>query len=477
LHTILNPRSIAIVGASGNPQSSGYGYLKYQIEFGFKGPIYPINPNQTEILGLPVYPSLRDVPGDIDFVISCVSAGATLQVVDDCVEKGVHGIHIFTGRFGETGREEGRSLEHEILERARAGGMRIIGPNCFGVYNPAAGVSSRSTTVFPVEPGPIGFISQSGGLVWDLIYKIGLAGGRFSKAISYGNALDLSETDYLAYLGEDPQTRVIGAYIEGVGDIRRFLRVLKEVARKKPVVVLKGGRSRSGAIAAASHTGALAGSSDLWPVALRQAGAIVVDTPDELADMLIAFTFLQPSTGLRVGIAGGGGGHSVAFADYCQDVGLDAIDLPDEIRERLRESGSTIWDWIGNPADTSIAGGSNTTMGDILQLMAESDQFDMLIPVLGDWHLERPEGKKIYWNRVEEVAALADKTTKPMAVVLWWNLTGEPWRIETLVEAREKLIEAGLAVYPTFEQAARALRRFAGHWQRLERAGTAAARC
>src|SRR3990172_9395374 len=245
IEAIFHPRSIAVVGASANPDTPGYDYVHSLQTFGYAGAIYPVNPRAEEILGLPSYPSLREAPAPVDYVISCIPASAVLELVDDCAAKGARALQLFTARFSETGRPEGAELEQRLLERARSAGVRLIGPNCMGLLYPAMGISFRGD--MGREPGPVGLLSQSGNLLFELTHFGGPRGLRFSKAISYGNGIDLNESDFLRYFGEDGESRVIGAYIEGVRDGRRFLRELRQAATRKPVVVLKGGRTPDGA--------------------------------------------------------------------------------------------------------------------------------------------------------------------------------------------------------------------------------------
>ncbi len=292
IEAIFRPRSIAVAGASANPDTPGYDYVQSLQAFGFGRRIYPVNPRGGEILGLPAYASLRDVPGDLDYVISCIPADGVLDLVAACGEKGVKALQLFTGRFGETGRPDAVALERRLLDTARRSGVRLIGPNCMGLLYPAHGISFR--TDMSREPGDIGFLSQSGNLLFEIAHFGGPRGLRFAKAISYGNALDLDESDFLAYFAWDPESKVIGAYVEGVKDGRRFLGALKRAASGKPVVLLKGGRTGAGGRAAASHTAALAGAGAVWDAAARQAGAMSVDTVEELIDMLIAFACMKP---------------------------------------------------------------------------------------------------------------------------------------------------------------------------------------
>lgn len=212
LEELLRPKSIAVVGASASGR--GGGFVAPLQELGFKGEIYPVNPKYPEIMGLKAYARVRDIPGPVDFVISSIPAAGVLDLIGDCAEKRVKLVHLFTARFSETGRKEAAELEQEILRRARGAGIRLIGPNCMGVYHPAEGISFNGG--MPTESGPVGVVSQSGQFVGEMVGTAAARGVRFSKAISYGNALDFNECDYLEYFAQDPETKMVLLYIEGV---------------------------------------------------------------------------------------------------------------------------------------------------------------------------------------------------------------------------------------------------------------------
>ena len=260
LEEILHPKSIAVAGASDNPDAQGYSFTCHLLDYGYRGKIYPVNPRHSEILGIKAYSRIRDIPGPVDYVISAVPASAVLDMLDDCAQKGVKCVHLFTARFSETGRQEAAALEQEILEKARKFGIRLIGPNCMGVYYPREGMSFGYD--FPREQGSVGLVAQTGGGAAIVINVASMRGVRFSKVISYGNALDFNECDYLDYFSQDPETKIILMYIEGVKDGRRFFNSLRRAAAAKPVVILKGDRGKSGARAIASHTASLAGSAE-----------------------------------------------------------------------------------------------------------------------------------------------------------------------------------------------------------------------
>jgi len=287
---IFYPKSIAVVGVSTDEQRPGSMYLDNLLRVGFKGKLYGVNPRGGKLLGLDVYPNLRSIPEPIDYVIAAISKHRMLDLLDDCKAKGVKVLHIFTGGYSETG-EEGRRLETELVRKARDIGIRIIGPNCAGTSVP-----SNYTPLGPVrevailgKAGQVAFISQSGGNAWFLSEVGRLRGIWFSKIISFGNAADLDSVDFLEYLAIDPETKVIGAYLEGTKDGRRLFRTIKETLKVKPLVIWKAGRTEAGAQTAASHTGALAGSDIIWTVALKQAGATQVESLEGLADSLLAF--------------------------------------------------------------------------------------------------------------------------------------------------------------------------------------------
>jgi acyl-CoA synthetase (NDP forming) len=289
----------------------------------------------------------------------------------------------------------------------------------------------------------------------------------FGKAVNYGNGLDLDEADFLDYLADDPETNVIGAYIEGVRDGRRFLEALRRAAARKPTVVHKGGRTAAGARAARSHTAALAGERQVWGAALRQAGALQVDTQDQLIDLLVAFSCLRPASGRRVGVVGGGGGRAVQSADACEDEGLAVVPLPDEMREALRQRAPLLWDWVGNPVDQSILAGGPLSGAQMLEMMGRSRHFDLLIANVGeDWILGRPDAEERLRHVVGRLLDVAGRTAKPLAFVLGAADSPDDARRRIVEEARARLIGVGVAVYASIERAAWALSRFVSYWEK-----------
>ncbi len=471
LEEILHPKSIAVVGASANSSVQGYSYTRHLIDYGYKGKIYPVNPRYAEILGMKVYPSISDIPGPVDYVISCVPAREVPDMLEACSGKGVKAVHLFTARFGETGRPEAAELEQEVLKRARKQGIRIIGPNCMGIYYPREGLSFGYD--FPTEAGPVGMLSQTGGGAAGVIRLASLRGVRFSKVISYGNALDFNECDFLDYFAQDTETKIILVYIEGVRDGRRFFTSLSQAATDKPVIIIKGGKGKSGTAAVASHTASIAGSTQAWEAVIAQTGAIPAQTFDEMVDLAVSFYLLPPIKGTRAGVIGGGGGPTVLSADECEGAGLDVIDLPVEIRDELKSKGIAIWDWIGNPTDVSIFGGAEFTHVDMLRIMAGNPNFDFLITNMHEGVYvtlgQKEETTARLREAVDGYAKLNAERLKPLLAVIG---DGAPsvenynhWSWQLFAELRTELIKAKIPIYPTMPRAAKAVRMLIKYYQ------------
>jgi acyl-CoA synthetase (NDP forming) len=466
LAELLQPRSIAVVGASNNPHSAGNNFTAALLKYGFKGKIFPVNPKYSEILGLKAYPEVKAIPDPVDYVISAVSAPLVPALLNDCGEKGVRIVHLFTARFGETGRPEAAELEQKILQLARHWNIRLIGPNCMGLFYPGQGISF-SDAMPEEKAGPIGLISQSGQAVEEIVRSAAVMGLYFSKAISYGNALDFNECDFLDYLAQDPETRIILMYVEGLREGRRFLNSLRLASTKKPVVLLKGGRGQSGARAVASHTASLAGSSEVLSTALTQAGAVSVFSMEEMIDQALAFHYLKPFTGLRIGVLGGAGGASVLAADQCEAAGLDVIPIPQELRQALKEKGVSIWDWIGNPVDHSIREGDDFKPRQMLSMMAQDPHFDLLMIMFGEPHHERQRG--ITADDYLEEYRLEEYRHKPILTVVPDRCLGidhyADWNWKVIYEIRTKLLQRAIPFYPSIERAARAARKTSDYYR------------
>ncbi len=467
LDELFRPRSIAVVGASATPNTFGNLFVDYLIKAGYKGVLYPVNPKSSEILGLKAYPSLGDIPGDVDYVISCVGAANVPEMIRQCPAKNVRGVHLFTARMSETGDKKGRELEQEIAREAERLGILLLGPNCMGLYRPGEGISYAYD--LPERPGKVGGIFQSGGISINFIRYAGVRGVTFSKVISYGNAAGINESDLLEYLVRDEETAVIAIYIEGVGDGRRFFKTLREAAAVKPVIVLKGGKTGAGTRSTFSHTASLAGSFRAWEVMFRQCNAVQASDMDEFVDLTVAFNFLPEINGKRVGVIGGSGGKVVLSADECEQAGLDVVAMPEDVRAFIREKAPGLTNWLGNPVDFSILGGTSLTPMDMMQIMAKSGGFDFLICNVTE---EAPFDEYLWTMLIEfevrEYLKIKSAGFKPLVATianpgLGMANTGE-WRWKALLERRQLLASEGMAVFSSVKSAATALSKMAGYY-------------
>ncbi|MBW2062826.1 MAG: CoA-binding protein, partial [Deltaproteobacteria bacterium] len=324
LDALFHPESVAVVGVP-RGMKTGKLFLMALLDQGFPGPIYPVHPEAKEIDGLKAFPTVSDIPGPVDLAIVLIPHHQSLAVIKDCAAKGVKGVVLFTAGYKETGTEEGAALEEELVRVARSAGMRLIGPNCMGLYAPKSGLA-----FFPQlskEPGPVGIISHSGSLANILARTATQRGIRFSKAVSLGNECDLTIADFLVYLGNDPETRLIGAYLEGIKNGPFFLEALRKASLKKPVILWKVGFTPEGSRAASSHTGALAGSWEVWEGVVRQGGAIPVVGFEAWMDTLMGFSFLTDRLGDSLAVISGPGGLAVSAAEACGTVGLRLAEL------------------------------------------------------------------------------------------------------------------------------------------------------
>ncbi len=331
LSSIFEPSSIAVIGASNNELKWG-GIIIKSLLGGFKGAVYPVNPKEKEVQGLVSYPSVLDIPGDVEMAITAIPSHSVLPVVEECGKKGVKGLVVLTAGFSEAG-SAGAELEQELLSIVRKYGMRMIGPNTLGIVNEPFSLNASVIGKLP-RPGPISFITQSGtlGLAiadWTIDMGLGLC-----KVISTGNKADTDDIDLINYLNEDPSTGVIAMYIEGIRRGRAFIDAARRI--KKPIIAIKTGRSKRGSMAVFSHTGSIAGSDEIYSAAFRQAGILRVDTIDELFDSALAFSCQPLPKGNNVAILSNGGGASIVAADECERQGLNIVDLSQSTKEKIK---------------------------------------------------------------------------------------------------------------------------------------------
>ena len=331
LDYFFKPKAIAVIGASNDPLKLGYEVFKNLKKYK-EGKVYPVNVKDEVVQGVKAYKNVKDIPDDVDLAIIVVPKKFVKQTLIDCGEKGVKGAVIITAGFGETG-EEGKKEERELVEIAHKYGMRLIGPNCVGVMNTHNDMNA--TFIMDARKGDIAFVSQSGALGAGIVYKTVKEGIGFSKFVSVGNMADLDFAELMEYLANTEEDRAIALYIEGIKDGRKFIEVAKRVTKKKPVIALKAGRSESGARAASSHTGSLAGSWKIYEAAFKQSGVLIADTIDDMLSMARAFTQPLPK-GRRVAIMTNAGGPGVLTADQIDKRGLKLADLEEKTIEELR---------------------------------------------------------------------------------------------------------------------------------------------
>lgn len=334
LDKILMPGSVAVIGASTDPFKWGYMLLNAVKQSGFEGSLYPINPKADEIQGLKCYASVRDVPGDVDMALVVVPARFVPSVFEDMKAKGVKGAVVITSGFSETG-DEGRQMIKQILDTAE-GSTRFIGPNCMGVTSSKARLSALMIP-FLHESGDVAFISQSGGYGLQLYLRASAMGVGIGKFISSGNESDLKGWNYLEYFGQDPDTKIIAMYIEGLKDGRRWYETAKEVTKSKPIVAIKVGVTEAGSKAAASHTGSIAGSDKVYDAAFRQAGVIRAYDAAEMFDFVKGLLYCPLPQGPNIGIVSNSGGVAVETADRLIQNGLKVPTFSEEAQEEVKQ--------------------------------------------------------------------------------------------------------------------------------------------
>lgn len=337
LKYLFEPRSIAIVGASRDELKAGGMFINGLLKDSFAGTIYPVNRKEPEIMGLRCYPTISDIQGDIDLAVLAIPVQAVVPAMEECASKKVKFAVVHAVGFSEMGNQ-GRELEKRMVEIAHEGGVRIIGPNCMGVFTSRGRVNTILSYVrLPLDPGGIGFMGQS-GWACEVMLRLGsMRGLRFSGVISIGNQSDLRLEELIGYWGNDPDTKVIAAYVEGLKDTQYFLDVVREICPRKPVIIWKGGSSEMGARSVASHTGSLAGRYEIFDAMCKQMGIIPAYGMEQLIDLAVAFSSPVLPRGRRLGLLIEAGGGGVASADASVREGLTIPRFSEDVQMRLAE--------------------------------------------------------------------------------------------------------------------------------------------
>ncbi|HDI86536.1 MAG TPA: acetyl CoA synthetase [Candidatus Korarchaeota archaeon] len=446
LDALFRPSSIAVIGASRTPGKIGHEILKNLVEYGYQGRVYPVNPKADEILGLRCYHSVSEIPGTVDLGVVSIPAKYVLDAIDELGEKGTRAVAVISSGFSEVGERE---LEEELVRRAHERGMRVLGPNISGVvYTPARMNATFGPT--KVLPGSIAFITQAGALGialmgWTITERIGL-----SAVVSVGNKSDIEDSDLLLWLSEDEDTDVILVYMEGVKEGRRFMEVARRVTPKKPVIVLKAGRSARGSMAASSHTGSLAGMDAVYESVFKQTGILRAYSVEQAFDWARAFASKRIPRGTRTVIVTNGGGAGVLATDAAELSGLDLIDPPEDLKGTFRSymppfgSPKNPVDLTGQAAEPEFEGAVRAAL--------EHESVDNVIVLYCETAVTDPEGI------ARAVLRAAEGTDKPIAAMLMGGERSE--------RAADLLNSRGIPAFPTPERTVGAVAAMVEWWKR-----------
>ena len=454
LGPIFSPKSIAVVGASRSPTKLGFEVLQNILVNGYKGRVYPINPEAPEILGVRALPSVLAVKDEIDLAIVVVPAEFVPKVMTECARKKVKGVIIISSGFGEVG-ERGKQLETEVLDIARRGGMRVIGPNTLGYKDPIGNLDAAFVFGMP-KPGEIALVSQSGALCVGMIYYANGEHIGLSRVISVGNKADVDDADLIDYLDKDKATKVIAMYIEGIKDGKKFLDAARRC--RKPIVAIKAGRTPAGSAATSTHTGSLSGSDVVYDSAFRQVHIQRAYEVGELFDFARALAYQPCARGNRVGIVSNGGGAGIMTADWCESLGLKVPDLTKKTRDALKPHLPPITS-ARNPLD--VTGDARFHRYHVTgNIMLSDPNVDALIMTCVHAGIARP---REYVGAVIKLVEENSELKKP--IVACW--VGGPEVDEVVQELRVK----NIPVYPSAMRAARAVRCLYDESRRLEGTG------
>ncbi len=455
---LFAPKTVAVVGASTKGNALPNVFIRRIREFGFSGDIYPIHPAAAEIDGLTAYKSLADTPKPVDYAYIAVSA-AQIPAMLAAANGHVRFAQVVSSGFAEV--DEGRELQDALAAAARAGGMRLLGPNCLGIYTPRGRVTF--TEIGPKETGPVGIVSQSGGLGTDIIRR-GLSRGlKFSGLVTVGNCADVTPADLLEFYIADPQTKVIGMYIETARDGRRLFDILRHAQAVKPVVILKGGRTQQGLAAAASHTGSLAGDDRVWVALARQTGCLLVDTLDQFIDTLLVFQTLTPRpqrATQKVVLFGNGGGTSVLATDCYARIGLDVTPFENNTIAALAELKLPPGTSITNPVDCPVGtlqqddGRVAEKILDIIYAQGNPEALVMHLNLSAFVGRTKPE---VLDNLAAAAMRVQENHPGKAHFILVLRSDGEPALEARKREFRDKAVALGVPVYDEMVNAGHAL--------------------
>lgn len=463
---LFYPETIAIIGASTNIGKWGFIILDNIVTGGYKGRVYPVNPKADSIFGIKCYRRVQDIPDEVHLAIITIPRDRVFDALKDCAEKGVKSVMVISSGFSEAGREY-IELEKELAIFGREKEIPIVGPNGQGIFNAFINLSA-TMSYFHTKPAKVSFVSQSGNMGNTMIKWGERYGMGFGKFVSSGNEAMLKTEDFYEYFAEDSDTKVILSYVEGVDDGRRFFDLLKSLSLKKPVIILKGAKTDEGRRAAESHTGAIAGSYEIFGSALQQAGGIIAEEPEEMGDLAFAFLHQPLPKGRRVGVMSAGGGWAVLIADALAQEGLELAKFSPSLMEELNKILPYYWS-RNNPVDL-VAEKRKGVYQRVAELVVSEPTVDIFMTLgigygySGFFHVEdskliAPEIK----DRIKEVIKesgieeancllnLKERFKKPIIAASDTMFSEDFYRNETI----KILIENGIFVYPTPQRAAR----------------------
>lgn len=467
---LFNPRAVAVVGASTTSDSVANRFLRNLRKLDFQGEVYAVHPKAPEIEGFPAYPSLADLPPQVDYAYVAVAAERTPALFAGALNK-VRFAQIISSGFGEVGRHD---LQSELVEACRAVGTRLLGPNCIGIHSSAGRISFHAKPE-TLKAGPVGIISQSGGLSTDILTRGRMRGVGFHSVVSVGNSADVGPVELLEHMLADPAIRVIGLYLEDIAKGRAFFDVLRRAGARKPVVILKGGRTAAGQRASMSHTGALMADDRIWQALARQTGTVLVESLDRFVNALLVFQTVIPRKDRpthNVALFGNGGGTSVLAADAFSRAGLDVPALSQPVSDALEALKLPPGTSIANPIDapgTTLKLDSGRIGVEIMKGIMLDPEIDLIVTHINMSVMLGYQDPEIVPNFVNGTAALRNQARNATHLALVLRSGGEPEVEERRNALREHLLDLGIPVFDELEDAALGFSALAAHERFLSR--------
>lgn len=468
LDALFMPARIAVVGASPRKNwiwSSGNAWIAGSIAMGLQGTIYPVHPKAESIMGYQAFPTISDIPDEIDLAIIAIPLTGVIDVLKQCIKKGVQFAHLLTAGFSETGHETLEKTEQQIAALAQEGGIRLIGPNCMGVYCPEGGLSWSEE--LPVSPGPTSLFSQSGQLATEIVLAASSLKPRFCKVVSFGNACDLKAHDFLNYFGNDAKTEIIAAYLEGTRDGRLFFESALRITKHKPLVILKGGRTSAGRRAIRSHTGSIAGSRAIWKAMCKQAGIISVNSVEDLVNTLQALQLLPMPAGKNVAILGCGCFNPVTMTDYAEKAGLIVTRTANLLNQKRHKPASPLISRGIDPTDDTQAILDERHYHSILTLLQEDPKVDSIMLSINLDHFIDLLGPESIDRVIEMISNAAKKLNKSLFIILEQGTNDlSPYIRKPLMD---RFNQDGIAIFTGFSTTARIIYKLQEYHEYLSR--------